>query len=70
MLCGREQVSGCLLILRLTSTAISTVVRYCDDLLVTELSTAARGPSIKQVRPWILLNDQVNGSGLELFFDV
>ena len=70
MLSGRAQVAGCLLILLLTSTAISTAVGYCDDLLVTELSTAARGPSTKPVRPWVLLNDQANGSGLGLFFDV
>lgn len=67
MLCD---ISGCLLTLLLTSTAISTAVGYRDGRLVTELSTAARGPSPKQVRPWILLNEQANVCGSGLFFDV
>lgn len=48
--CVGQQGPGCLLTLLLTFTAISTDLRYCENLLVTDFSTAARGPSPRQVR--------------------
>lgn len=47
---GSQEVSECLLTLLLTSTAISTDLGYCDNLLVSDLSIAARGPSPRQIR--------------------
>lgn len=42
---GNQQVSGCLLTLPLTSTAISTGLGCWDELLATHLGTVVRGPS-------------------------
>jgi hypothetical protein len=57
--CWLVGVSGCPLTLLLISIAISTAQGCSDDLLVSDLNTAARGPSPKQIRTWRFSNASV-----------